>query len=111
LLVTGCFALLQLNAQEQPKQPQQQPTTERLPTQRVKVARLSPAVREAIDRGLTYLAKPNVQHEDGSWGGNANPVAETSLTLMAFMLKGHVPGRGKFGEPFGDYMNNVRRWL
>jgi hypothetical protein len=63
--------------------------------QRVAVARLSPEVRSAITRGLEYLA--GRQNDDGSWGDTRNPVAETSLTLMAFMLKGYVPGRGSYG--------------
>jgi hypothetical protein len=66
--------------------------------QRVGVARLSPEVRASISRGLEYLAKPGVQNEDGSWGSNSNPTAETSLGLMAFMLKGYVPGRGAYGR-------------
>ena len=64
----------------------------------VGVARLSPEVKAAITKGLVYLAKPGVQNEDGSWGGPSNRVAETSLSLMAFMLKGHVPGRGRYGR-------------
>ena len=66
--------------------------------QRVGFARLTPEVRRSIERGLQYLAQPNVQNADGSWGGSSNPVAETSLTLMAFMLKGYVPGRGDVGR-------------
>ena len=66
-------------------------------TQRVGVARLTPEVRTAISKGLTYLAKSGIQNKDGSWGGTSNPVAETSLSLMAFLLKGHVPGRGRYG--------------
>ncbi len=60
--------------------------------------RLTPEVRDSISRGLKYLAQDNVQNDDGSWGGGTNPVAETSLTLMAFMVQGHIPGRGIYGE-------------
>ncbi|MEM7232920.1 MAG: prenyltransferase/squalene oxidase repeat-containing protein [Planctomycetota bacterium] len=67
-------------------------------TQRVGVARLSPEVKASIQKGLAYLAKPGVQNENGSFGGNSNPVAETSLALMAFLLPGHVPGRGRYGR-------------
>lgn len=83
LVLVGAGSKL-INAQEEP-------------TQRVSVARLTPEVRTAITRGLEYLAKPGIQNDDGSWGGTANPVAETSLSLMAFMLQGHIPGRGKYG--------------
>jgi hypothetical protein len=65
-------------------------------SERVRIARLSPEARNAINKGLVYLAK--TQNQDGSWGHSSNPVAETSLSLMAFMLQGHVPGRGKYGR-------------
>ncbi len=65
--------------------------------QRVGVARLSPDVRKAIDAGLAALAKKGFQNDNGSWGNGSNDVAETSLALMAFMLKGEVPGRGRYG--------------
>ena len=68
------------------------------PSQSVGVARLTPEVRTAITKGLQYLSKEGSQRADGSWGGDQNRVAETSLTLMAFMLQGHVPGRGEYGR-------------
>ena len=68
------------------------------PTQTVGVARLTPEAEAAITKGLAYLAKAGVQNPDGSWGGSGNPVAETSVGLMAFMLKGYVPGRGEYGR-------------
>jgi hypothetical protein len=69
-----------------------------LGTQRVNNVRLTPEVRTAISKGLAYLAKPESRNKNGSWGGDSNPVAETSLSLMAFMLQGHVPGRGRYGQ-------------
>ena len=72
--------------------------TQEAPSQSVGVARLTPEVRSAISKGLEYLAKDDLQRADGSWGGDQNRVAETSLTLMAFMLQGHVPGRGQYGR-------------
>ncbi|MFP6855830.1 MAG: prenyltransferase/squalene oxidase repeat-containing protein [Roseibacillus sp.] len=66
--------------------------------QSVGVARLTPEVRASITKGLEYLAKDGVQNPNGSWGSSSNPVAETSVGLMAFMLKGYVPGRGRYGR-------------
>lgn len=63
----------------------------------VQVADLSPAADRAITKGLSYLAEH--QHEDGSWGGR-HRVAVTALSLMAFMVRGHLPER----EPFGRVM-------
>ena len=66
--------------------------------QSVGVARLTPEVRASITKGLEYLAKDGVQNPNGSWGSSSNPVAETSVGFMAFMLKGYVPGRGRYGR-------------
>jgi hypothetical protein len=58
---------------------------------------LTEAADRAIDRGLQYLI--STQNPDGSW---SNPdgqfrMAATSLGLMAFMVKGHFPGFGRYG--------------
>jgi hypothetical protein len=62
---------------------------------RVGVAELSAEAEEAIERGLDYLIKR--QHTSGSWGRKYR-VACTSLSLMAFMLKGYFPEDGQYGE-------------
>ena len=65
------------------------------PVQRVARVKLTPEVQEAISKGLVFLSK--TQKQDGSWG-DKHPVADTSLALMSFMLQGHVPGRGSYGD-------------
>jgi hypothetical protein len=68
------------------------------------VADLTPAVEEAIDRGLNYLAK--TQKEDGSWS-DGNKVAYTALSLIAFMVKGDMPEQPPHGETMSkalDYL-------
>ena len=65
-------------------------------TTRVQKAELSPEAEAAIDRGLRYLAA-HQNKADGSWGSQYRP-AMTALTLMAFMVKGHFPGRGRYGR-------------
>lgn len=62
--------------------------------QDVKVAELPPEVESAIARGLQALLKS--QQPDGSWGNHK--VASTSLSLMAFMVKGQFPGRPPNGQ-------------
>ena len=64
-------------------------------TQKVATIQLSKEVREAISEGLAFLSK--TQNSNGSWG-DRHPVADTSLALLAFMLQGHVPGRGDYGN-------------
>jgi len=66
--------------------------------------------REAVERGLAYLAKE--QHADGSWhamvGYKLNEdyrytavdrghIGVTALAGMAFLAGGHLPGRGEYG--------------
>lgn len=53
---------------------------------------------KAIDRGLKFLLAS--QNADGSWSSKDGQysIAGTSLGLMAFMVKGHFPGFGKYGE-------------
>lgn len=62
---------------------------------RVRTVELTPEVSKAINRGLAYLAKR--QGADGRWGWGA-VTANTSLGIMAFMLQGHVPKRGQYGD-------------
>ena len=61
----------------------------------VRVAELSPRAEKAIDNALEYFAR--TQRPNGSWGGAHQP-ATTAVTLMAFMLKGHFPKQGRYGE-------------
>lgn len=59
---------------------------------------ITPEMRQAIDRGLAYLAQ--VQAEDGSYGAQryGRNVGITALAGLAFMADGHLPGRGRYGE-------------
>lgn len=50
-------------------------------------------VTRSIDRGLAYLARQ--QLPDGSWHRNN---AVNSVALLAFLGRGHTPGRGPYRE-------------
>jgi len=53
-------------------------------------------VEQAIARGLEYLA--GTQRADGSWGSPREyTTAITSLSVMAYLACGHLPGRGRYG--------------
>ncbi len=65
------------------------------PPEPVTVAELSPAAEKAISRGLAYLN--HNQHKDGSWGYQYL-ITHTALALLAFMVQGHVPGEGVYGQ-------------
>ena len=62
---------------------------------RVGLAELSPETESAIVQGLKYLSEN--QNSDGSFG-REHVVAETALTLMAFMVQGNFPERPPYGE-------------
>ncbi|MBI1337913.1 MAG: hypothetical protein GC164_13260 [Phycisphaera sp.] len=59
---------------------------------------LTREAEQAIDRGLAYLLKS--QNPDGSWSSKEGKIAigGTSLGLMAFMVRGHFPGFGRYGD-------------
>ena len=65
---------------------------------------LTEEAEKAIERGLKFLISN--QNKDGSWasqdpeneGGANYAIAGTSLGLMAFMVEGHFPGFGKYGQ-------------
>lgn len=59
---------------------------------------ITPALDEAVRRGLASLA--SMQNEDGSFGSGrySRNVAITALAGLAFMADGNVPGRGEYAE-------------
>ena len=57
------------------------------------------AVDKAVDSALSFLQR--TQETSGAWrGGPRNPpnAAITSLSVMAFLSAGHVPGEGRYGK-------------
>ena len=59
-------------------------------------------VTASVDRALEYLATQ--QQTDGRWDGNNAPNA---LALLAFMGRGHVPGRG----PYQDILEKGKKFI
>ena len=72
-----------------------------------KAPELTEDAKKAIDRGLKYLIAN--QNQDGSWSmqNGDYAIAGTSLGLMAFMVEGHFPG---FGE-YGDALDRAKEYL
>ncbi|MBK8978237.1 MAG: terpene cyclase/mutase family protein [Planctomycetes bacterium] len=72
---------------------------------------ITPEVREAVARGLAFLAAQ--QHPDGYWSQdvgfklntnyrvtaeNVPHIGVTALALISFLAGGNVPGRGTYGD-------------
>jgi len=59
---------------------------------------ITPELRQAVNEGLTYLAKQ--QAANGSYGDDryGQHVGITALAGLAFMADGNLPGRGQYGE-------------
>ena len=60
--------------------------------------------QEAVDKALVWLAKQQ-DPKKGSWGGggslrekNKFAIATTSFAVLAFLGRGHLPGRGPYGD-------------
>jgi hypothetical protein len=64
---------------------------------------IPPQVQSAVDRGLEYLARIQDPSSGEFPAGRGRPsrAAVSSLAVMAFMARGHVPGQG----PYGDNIN------
>lgn len=63
---------------------------------------ITPETQKAIDRGLSWLAKRQIQsgRNEGAFGhgGYAGGVAVCSLSGLAFMCSGNPPGQGPLGR-------------
>lgn len=61
----------------------------------------------AVERGLKFLAEH--QQKSGAWqlGGYGDCTGVTSLTVMAFLSAGHVPGEG----PYGSRLQKAIDWV
>jgi hypothetical protein len=55
---------------------------------------ITPQSREALDRGLQWLARN--QGPKGNW--DSNDLGLVSLGALAFLADGHTPGRGPYGD-------------
>ena len=100
LLVLGA---IEPAAQETPEVPDAQGAPAKAATAEIlSDTRHIERVRAAVDKALAYLA--NQQRDDGAFDGNNAPNA---MALLAFMGRGHVPGRG----PYADVLEKGKRFI
>jgi hypothetical protein len=63
-------------------------------------------IEQSVDKGLQWLASQ--QAEDGSFPTTAvGQPAVTSLAVMAFLSRGHLPGQGRYGKLLDRAIDNV----
>src|SRR6185312_2600264 len=55
-------------------------------------------VNAATDRALDYLEKKQIKEGAGAGAWRADINAHNALPILAFLSRGHVPGRGKYGD-------------
>lgn len=59
----------------------------------IALVKLRPEVRIAINNGLRFIAAQ--QKDNGAFGNDSH---QPAVALMAFLLQGHIPGQGEYGE-------------
>jgi hypothetical protein len=68
------------------------------------------ATREAIERGLRFLAEQQSKESDGSipsLGNSPARLAVTSLGVLAYMAAGSGPGRGTYGAQVNRAVDHI----
>ena len=93
-----------LSPQEKPSQPEKKAADNpRVEQQKIRVPKFreiyaETPVTRAVDRGLQFLASK--QLEDGGWAspGYGRNTGIVSLATLAFLSRGHEPGRGPYGS-------------
>ena len=72
---------------------------------------ITPQAREAIERGLAYLAK--TQDRQGSWSNRGNygayPVAMTALAGLALLMDGNTTTQGRYAPQVDRATNFILR--
>jgi hypothetical protein len=59
-------------------------------------------VNAATDRALDYLEKKQIKEgpSAGAWRADINAI--NGMAILAFLSRGHIPGRGKYGDTYED---------
>lgn len=106
--VIGVGSASLLLAQSQPSKPADRAVA---PTQKPLPKHVTPQTRDAIERGLAYLAK--TQERQGSWSNRGNygayPVAMTALAGLALLMDGNTTTQGRYAPQVDRAVNFLLR--
>jgi hypothetical protein len=99
LAVGLSLSLSFLTAQPATGQGNQTPRSDSPPLSEVDVVK---RVNAATDRALDYLEKKQIKDgaSAGAWRADINAI--NGMAILAFLSRGHVPGRGKYGDTVED---------
>jgi hypothetical protein len=79
-------------------QPPAGPSTEPRGDAPVSELKIIERVTAATDRALDYLESKQIKEGINAGGWRADYNAVNGMAILAFLAKGHVPGRGKYGD-------------
>lgn len=97
VVVTGAAGLA-LALQESPGKAPPGKETPAPPAAPLSEIKIIERVTAATDKALDYMESKQLRGQDaenGSWGPNQ---AINALAVLAYLSRGHVPGRGKYGD-------------
>ncbi len=100
VLVIGALVALWPAVPAQEVKPAPKPVAVNEPLTEMKIVQ---RVQAATDKALAYLASK--QNADGSWSTTND--APNALALLAFLGRGHVPGRG----PYRDVIEKAKKYI
>jgi hypothetical protein len=101
-LLFAAFAAALVVLSAMPLVPARQPGDEKKPATPISELRIVERVNAATDRALDYLEKKQIKTGAGAGAWNTSNNAINALAVLAFLSRGHVSGRGKYGDTIGE---------
>lgn len=97
----ACLSVALFGAALLPFVPAQAPE-KKGPATPISEVRIVERVNAATDRALDYLESKQIKDGPNAGAWNASNNAINALSILAFLSRGHVPGRGKYGDTMGE---------
>lgn len=98
LAVLAGIASLSLLSFSGAQAPATKPITGKAPATTINEMEVVRRVNAATDRALDYLEQKQIKDGAGAGAWRTDNNAINALAVLAFLSRGHVPGRGKYGD-------------